>query len=104
MSKKDSKDFIGQQNKGFQRSIYWNEYKTKEINENANANVFKYINLEPSFQRVNRLFVMAYNRVNGQPTRNGQQKYSKLTNVQLNKLKKAFKSNEGATLRLGNIR
>ena len=25
----------------------------------------------------------------------------KLTNVQLNKLKKAFKSNEGATLRLG---
>ena len=32
-------------------------------------------------------------------------KYSKvdckLTNVQLNKLKKAFKSNEGATLRLG---
>ena len=27
--------------------------------------------------------------------------YSKLTNVQLNKLKKAVKSNEGATLRLG---
>ena len=26
----------------------------------------------------------------------------KLTNVQLNKLKKAVKSNEGATLRLGN--
>ena len=55
--------------------IYWNEYKTKEINENADANVFKYINLDPSFQVVNRLFVMAYNRVNGQPTRNGQQKY-----------------------------
>ena len=63
------------QNKGFQRSIYWNEYKTKEINENADANVFKYINLDPSFQGVNRLFVMAYNRAKGQPTRNGQQKY-----------------------------
>ena len=75
MSKEDNKDFIEQQNKGFQRSIYWNEYKTKEINENADANVFKYINLDPSFQGVNRLFVMAYNRANGQPTRNGQQKY-----------------------------
>ena len=37
--------------------------------------MFKYINLDPSFQEVNRLFVMAYNRANGQPIRNGQQKY-----------------------------
>ena len=74
-SKEDNKDFIEQQNKGFQRSIYWNEYKTKEINEDADANVFKYINLDPSFQGVTRLFVMAYNRENGQPTRNGRQKY-----------------------------
>ena len=75
LSKEDNKDFIEQQNKGSQRSIYWNEYKTKEINEDADANVFKYINLDPSFQGVNRLFVMAYNRTNGQSTRNGQQKY-----------------------------
>ena len=75
LSKEDNIDFIEQQNKGFQRSIYWNEYKTKEINEDADANVFKYINLDPSFQGVNRLFVMVYNRANGQPTRNGQRKY-----------------------------
>ena len=75
LSKEDNKDFIEQQNEGVQRSIYWNEYKTKEINENADANVFKHINLDPSFQGVNRLFVMAYNRENGQPTSNGQQKY-----------------------------
>ena len=62
LSKEDNKDFIEQQNKGFQRSIYGNEYETKEINEDADANVFKYINLDPSFQGVNRLFVMAYNR------------------------------------------
>ena len=31
LSKEDNKHFIEQQNKGFQRSIYWNEYKTKEI-------------------------------------------------------------------------
>ena len=75
LSKEDNKDFIEQQNKGFQRSIYWNEYKTKEINEDADVNVFKYINLDPSFQGVNTLFVMVYNRANAQPTRNGQQKY-----------------------------
>ena len=62
LSKEDNKDFIEQQHKGFQRSIYWNEYKTKEINEDADANAFKYINLDPSFEAVNRLFVMAYNR------------------------------------------
>ena len=84
LSKEDNKDFIEQQNKGFQRSIYWNEYKTKEIYENADANVFKYINLDPSFQGVNRLFVMAYNRANNQPTRNGQQKYY-LRRIDLNK-------------------
>ena len=79
LSKEDNKDFIEQQNKGFQRSIYWNEYKTKDLNVNVNndnpANAVRYINLDPSFQGVNRLFVMAYNSVNGQPTRNRQRKY-----------------------------
>ena len=37
--------------------------------------MLKYINLDPSFQGANRLFVMAYSRANNQPTRNGQQKY-----------------------------
>ena len=72
LSKEDNKDFIEQQNKGFQRSIYWNEYKSKEQNEDGN-NTTKYISLDPSFQGVNRLFLMAYSRAdNNQPTRNGQ--------------------------------
>ena len=50
LSKEEYKDFIEQQNKGFQRSIYWNEYKTKAQTENADANAVKYINLDPSFQ------------------------------------------------------
>ena len=37
-SKEDNKDFIELQNKGFQRSIYWNEYKAKEKNETVNNN------------------------------------------------------------------
>ena len=75
LSKEDNKDFIEQQNKGFQRSIYWNEYKAKVKIEDTYVNVFKYISLDPSFQGVNRLFLMAYNRENGQPTRDDQQKY-----------------------------
>ena len=84
LSKEDNKDFIEQQNKGFQRSIYWNEYKTKEQTENADANSPKYISLDPSFQGVNRLSIMAYNRVDDQPTRNGQRKYY-LPRIDLNK-------------------
>ena len=84
LSKEDNKDFIEQQNKGFQRSIYWNEYKIKEQTENADANSPKYISLDHSFQGVNRLFVMAYNRVDCQPTRNGQRKYY-LPRISLNK-------------------
>ena len=48
LSKEDNKE------KGFQWSIYWNEYKTNGQTENADNNVFKYINLDPSFQGVNR--------------------------------------------------
>ena len=79
MSKEDNKDFIEQQNKDFQRSIYWNEYKTKEKNEivdaNNNANIVRYITLDPSFQGVNGVFLMAYSGEANEPTRNGQQKY-----------------------------
>ena len=75
MSKEDNKDFIERQNKGLQRSIYWNEYKTKEMSGNGDGNAVKYISLDPSFQSVNRFFIMAYSRAAGQPNRNSQQKY-----------------------------
>ena len=39
LSKEDNKHFIEQQNKGFQRSIYWNEYKTKGETKDADANI-----------------------------------------------------------------
>ena len=85
LSKEDNKGFIEQQNKGFQRSIYWKEYKTKGQDKDADVNNFKYISLDPSFQGVNRLFVMAYSRAdNNQPTKNGQQKYY-LPRISLNR-------------------
>ena len=56
-----------------------NEYKTniktKEKDEDGNANVTKYISLDPSFQGINRLFIMACSREANEPTRNGHQKY-----------------------------
>ena len=79
LSKEDNKDFIEQQNKGFQRPIYWNEYKTKEKDEDGNANVTKYISLDPSFQGVNRLFLTGYSREANQSTRN--ELFTKLFNI-----------------------
>ena len=85
LSKEDNKDFIEQQNKGFQRSISWNDYKTKGQDKDADANNFKYVSLDPSFQGVYRLFVMAYdNNTANRPTTNGQQKYF-LPRIDLNK-------------------
>ena len=49
--------------------------KQKKRDEDGNANVTKYISLDPSFQSVNRLFLMACSREANQPTRNGHQKY-----------------------------
>ena len=80
LSKEDNKDFIEQQNKGFQRSIYWNEYLINETNQNAHANVYKIFNVDPSFQGVNRLLVMAYRydnaNINNYANRNNHQRYS----------------------------
>ena len=44
--------------KGFKRSVYWNEYKTKSDNKNA-TNAIRYF-LESNFVGVNRLFVLVY--------------------------------------------
>ena len=49
-----------QLNEGFKRSAYWNEYKSKiEIKTADNSNVTRFP-LDASFQRVNRLFVLAF--------------------------------------------
>ena len=76
LSKEDNKDFIEQQSKGFQRSIYWKEYLIKESNEAAPVNnTYKTFNVDPSFQGVNRLFVMAFNSAANNATRNSYERY-----------------------------
>ena len=44
--------------KGFERSVYWNEYKTKSENKNT-TNEYRYF-LESNFVGVSRLFVLVY--------------------------------------------
>ena len=59
--------------------------KKKEIvDASNNANIVRYISLDPFFQGVNRLFLMAYSGAANQPTRNGQRKYY-LPRIDLNK-------------------
>ena len=58
--------------------------KNKLDSDNNNANIVRYISLDPSFQGVNRLFVMAYSRLANQPTRDNRRKYY-LPRIDLNK-------------------
>ena len=44
--------------KGFERSVYWNEYKTKSENKNTTQQ-YRYF-LESNFLGVNRLFVLTF--------------------------------------------
>ena len=64
LSTKDNVNLTKQLNKGFERSVYWNEYKSKIETKEADANNLKRFPLDASFQGVNRLFVLAFNNTN----------------------------------------
>ena len=60
--------------KGFERSVYWNEYNTKYENKNT-TNYYKYF-LKSNFVGVNRLFVLVYaNEANNTKRFNAQKYY-----------------------------
>ena len=55
---KDNQKLTKLFSKGFERSIYWNEFETKSQNKNTTN---EYINfLESNFVKVNRLFILVY--------------------------------------------
>ena len=64
LSAEDNVKLVKQLNEGFKRPVYWNKYKVidNKVVENAAANVEKHIRelLDSSYQRVKRLFVLAY--------------------------------------------
>ena len=58
LSARDNQKLSQLLSKGVQRSVYWNEYKTKSDNKNTTSE-FRYF-LESNFVGVNRLFVLVY--------------------------------------------
>ena len=55
---KDNQNLSKLLNKGFETSVFWNEYKTKNKNKNT-TNEYRYF-LELNFVGVNRLFGLVY--------------------------------------------
>ena len=51
-------------NKGFKRTVYWNECKSKIETREADANNLKRFPLDASFQGVNKLIVLAFDNTN----------------------------------------
>ena len=58
LSARDNQKLSKLLSKGFERSVYWNEYKTKSEYKNT-TNEFRYF-LKSSFVRVNRLFIIVH--------------------------------------------
>ena len=58
LSARDNQKLSKLLSKGFETSVYWNEYKTKSKNKNK-TNEFRYF-LKSNFVGVNRLFVLIY--------------------------------------------
>ena len=58
LSARENKRLSAFLSKGFERSVYWNEYKTKSYNKNT-INEYRYF-LESNFFGANRLFVLVY--------------------------------------------
>ena len=69
LSKEDNVKLIKQLNEGFKIPVYWNKYKVidNKVVEIAAADAEKHIRewLESSYQRVKRLFVLAYDNTAG---------------------------------------
>ena len=55
---RDNQELAELLSKGFERSVYWNEHKTKSGNKNT-TNEFRYF-IKSNFVGVNRLFVLVY--------------------------------------------
>ena len=67
LSTRDNQKLSKLLSKGFERSVYWNDYKTKSENKST-TNEYKYF-LESNFVGVNRLFVLVYSNQNNDSKR-----------------------------------
>ena len=70
-SAKDNQKLSKRLSKGFERSVYWSEYKTKSVNKNT-TNEYR---IESNFVGVDRLFVLVYSNVDDNAERYKAQRY-----------------------------
>ena len=73
LSARDNKKLSKLLRKGFERSVYWNEYKTKSENKNT-TNEYRYF-LKSNFVGVDRLFILIYTNETNNAKRFNAQKY-----------------------------
>ena len=62
LSTKDDKKFLQQLKTGFKRTIKWNKYSSEMTNQTKNNNL-NYL-IDPTFTKVNRLFVLLFENEN----------------------------------------
>ena len=62
LSTKDDKNFLQQLKTGFKRTIKWNKYSSEMTNQTKNNNL-NYL-IDPTFTKVNRLFVLLFENEN----------------------------------------
>ena len=76
-STKDNVKLTNKLNEGFERSVYWHNYKTKIESKEVDDNLTRFY-LDASFERVKRLFFLAFyntDNCNEEIERNGPRKY-----------------------------
>ena len=84
LSARDNQKLSKLLSKGFERSAYWNECKTKSDNKNT-INQFRYF-LESNFVGVNRLFLLVDTNHGNNAKRFNARKYSKIMCSSMEKL------------------
>ena len=62
LSTENDKNFIEQLRTGFERTIKWNKYRSEMTNQTKNNNL-NYL-IDPTFTKVNRLFVLSFENQN----------------------------------------
>ena len=63
LSTENDKKLLEQFRTGFKRTIKWNNYRSEMTNQTKNANLNHLI--DPTFTKVNRLFVLSFENENG---------------------------------------
>ena len=61
LSKENDKDFLELLKSGFKRTVKWNKYRS-QMTVQSNNNNLNYL-IDPTFTKVNRLFVLSFERI-----------------------------------------